>query len=135
MYELDARHTARMKAIVAQHGWPTRSLVGREGATAAWLLVQHADADSAFQRKCLELMRAAPSDEVSASELAYLMDRVLVNEGKLQLYGTQFWLQEGKMVPRPIEDEAELDRRRAEAGLISMHEYEQHMAGGVGGHP
>ena len=32
-------NTARMKTIVAERGWPGRSLVGEDGAQAAWLLV------------------------------------------------------------------------------------------------
>jgi hypothetical protein len=47
---VDAANTARMKRIVAERGWPGRSLVGDDGAQAAWLLVQHADHDPAFQR-------------------------------------------------------------------------------------
>src|SRR3712207_6585139 len=35
MMVLDRKHTARMKAIVAAHGWPGRSLVGEDGASAA----------------------------------------------------------------------------------------------------
>ena len=47
---VDAVHTARLKAIVAAHGWPTVAQVGQDGADAAWLLAQHADKDPAFQR-------------------------------------------------------------------------------------
>ena len=39
------------KLIVAQVGWPTKTLVGQRGARAAWLLVRHADLDVAFQRR------------------------------------------------------------------------------------
>ena len=62
-------------------------------------------------------------------DVAYLTDRVLVNEEKKQLYGTQFWMVGGKMVPRPIEDEAGLAARRAELGMISMEEYSAIMNG------
>lgn len=34
----DAVHTARLKASVAAHGWPTVAQVGQDGADAAWLL-------------------------------------------------------------------------------------------------
>jgi hypothetical protein len=54
--EIDARNTARMRAIVRERGWPGRSMVDEDGAHAAWLLVQHADADPAFQRTCLGLL-------------------------------------------------------------------------------
>ena len=127
MRDVDSKHTARMKEIVAEYGWPTKSMVGEQGATAAWLLVQHADADPKFQRHCLALMKKAAPHEVSRKNLAYLTDRVLVNEGKNQLYGTQFFLEDGKMVPQPIDDEANLDERRKEAGLMPMSEYTKHM--------
>lgn len=127
MMNVDARHTARMKEIVKEYGWPTVRMVGSEGATAAWLLVQHADADPTFQRTCLELMKKLPVGEVSTVNLAYLTDRVLVNEGKKQVYGTQFWLQNGKMAPRPIEDEENLEQRRKKAGMQPFSEYLRHM--------
>lgn len=129
MGDIDAVNTARMKEIVAEYGWPTKSLVGEDGARSAWLLVQHADGDPAFQLQCLELMEATPPGEVSPVDVAYLTDRVLVNEDKKQLYGTQFWMVGGKMVPRPIEDEAGLAARRAELGMISMEEYSAIMNG------
>ena len=128
MMEVDAIHTARMREIVAEYGWPTASKVGEDGASSAWLLVQHADADPSFQRECLELMKAAAPGEVSAVDVAYLTDRVLVNEGKKQIYGTQFWTVDGQNVPRPIEDEAGVEERRAALGMISMKEYTARMS-------
>ena len=74
-------------------------------------------------------LKKMPEDEVSKANLAYLIDRVLVNEGKKQLYGTQFWFMNGKMEPRPIEDEANIDKRREEMGLGSFADYEKHMTG------
>ncbi len=127
MHTVDARNTARMKEVVSAHGWPGRRLVGKDGAQAAFLLVQHADADPAFQESCLELMKEAPTGEVSTVDVAYLTDRVRVNTGRSQLYGTQFWMQGGKLVPRPIEDEERLAERRKAVGLIPMDEYREHM--------
>jgi hypothetical protein len=88
---VDATNTAHIKAIVQAHGWPGRTLVGDDGAQAAWLLVQHADHDPAFQRACLELLAGAvQANEAGARHHAYLTDRVLLAEGSQQLYGTQF---------------------------------------------
>lgn len=83
-----AKNAALIRAIVAEVGWPGRSMVGEDGARAAWLIVQHSDEDPAFQRRCLERMAAMPN-EVDREDYAYLTDRVLTNEGKPQLYGTQ----------------------------------------------
>src|SRR4051794_26575249 len=52
MREIDRDNTDRMKEIVKK-GWPGKSLVGRDGAQAAWILVQHADHDRSFQKECL----------------------------------------------------------------------------------
>jgi hypothetical protein len=51
--DIDRRNTARLKRIIEKHGWPGKSLVGEDGAHAAWLLVQHADKDRGFQKQCL----------------------------------------------------------------------------------
>jgi hypothetical protein len=121
--EVDAANTKWLTGVLKEHGWPSNSLVGKDGANAAWLLIQHADADTKFQRRCLDLMAKLPNDEVAPQNLAYLTDRVLLAEGKKQLYGTQFAPIDGKLQPRPIEDEANVDARRAEVGLPPLAEY------------
>lgn len=104
---------ARMKEIVAQRGWPGKSLVGEDGARAAWIIVQHEDMDHPFQRSCLELMRQAfEKGEVRARELSFLTDRVLVAEGSPQMYGTQ-----GAIGSPSPEEEARLDANRLALGL------------------
>jgi hypothetical protein len=53
-----------------------------------------------------------------------LSDRVLNAEGKKQLYGTMIFVKpDGTFAPNPIEDEANVDKRRAELGLQPLAEY------------
>jgi len=126
--KVDRRNTARMHEIVDEVGWPTKSKVGSDGTQAAWLLVQHADLDVPFQRRCLTLMQDQQVfDEVYAQNLAYLTDRVLVNEGKEQEYGTQFHDVDGKPQPRPIRDAKNVDKRRKAVGLSTLDEYRKLM--------
>ncbi|MEO0802835.1 MAG: DUF6624 domain-containing protein [Cyanobacteria bacterium J06642_2] len=120
--EIDAENTKWLQDVVKQYGWPTISLVGEKGKKAAWLLVQHADAEPSFQRYCLDLMLKQPKNEVSQSKLAYLKDRVLLAEGKSQLYGTQFTFVDGKWQPFPLEDAVNVDKRRAEVELPTLAE-------------
>lgn len=128
MREIDRRHTTRMRAIIAATGWPTRAQVGADGASAAWLLVQHADADPAFQSDCLALMQPlVDAGEVAAKDVAYLTDRVLVNTGRRQRYGTQMEKIDGRWEPKPVEDPEHLDARRASVGLPSMDDYRKRM--------
>jgi uncharacterized protein (DUF305 family) len=121
--EADAANIAWMKDVVARHGWPGKSSVGKQGAANAWLLVQHADTDRGFQELCLEKMRAMAAGEVEGKHIAYLTDRVLLGRGKKQLYGTQGRWENGKTVAAPIEDEANVDGRRQAMGLGPLAEY------------
>lgn len=118
-----------MKRIVAKYGWPTRKMVGSDGTRAAWLLVQHADLAVAFQRRCLTLLEAHNSDgQVDRADLAYLTDRVLVNEGKPQVYGSQVHVVDGVRKPRPIRDPENVDKRRKSMGLNkTLKEYIEYM--------
>jgi hypothetical protein len=113
------RQTRRLKALIDAHGWPRRAVVGAEGEKAAWVMVDHSDADVAFQRRVLTLLqRPENAAEVDKKAIATLIDRVLKNEGKKQRYGTQF--KDGQLVP--IEDEAYVDARRAQMGLEPLQE-------------
>lgn len=122
---IDSENTAWLKGIVSERGWPRYSDVGVEAGDAAWLLVQHADADPAFQRLCLDLMTALPAEEMSQSSLAMLTDRVLLAEGKSQVYGTQFALRGGEWVPLDLEDIENVDARRASVGMPPLAEYKE----------
>ena len=126
MREADGENLPWLRAVVAEHGWPGKSLVGDDGAHSAWLLAQHADADPVFQRQCLDLMTAAvEAGEATARELAYLTDRVLLAEGQPQVYGTQMIRKGGRYAPRDLRDAERVDERRAAAGLEPLAEYQR----------
>jgi hypothetical protein len=90
--KIDIANTSRMKEIINSIGWPCISKVGAEAASDAALIVRHADHDVEFQIRCLELMEELPEEEVDPRDVAYLEDRVRVNMGELQIYGTQFFI-------------------------------------------
>lgn len=122
MSAIGAQATARMKEIVKQHGWPSLGLVGADGTEAAFLLIQHAD--PSFQEEMLPLVeKAYRAGELRGVCYALLKDRVLVGEGKPQIYGTQATFGGKEIIPSPIEDEANLDKRRAEVGLQPFAAY------------
>jgi hypothetical protein len=126
-YLVDKHHTEQLKQIIAEFGWPTISMVGVEASNDAWLIVQHADEDRDFQKKCLELLKTLPKGEISLHNIAYLEDRILVAEHKTQIYGTQFYGRNSTLKPRPIKDPAHLDERRASMGLGTFAEYRKTM--------
>jgi hypothetical protein len=120
---VDAENLPWMEALVDEVGWPGVSLVGEDGAHAAWLLVQHADASPAFQRRCLDLMtEAVERGEATRRELAYLTDRVLLKEAQPQEYGTQMTGTEQGWAPRNLRDPDNVDARRAAMSLEPLTE-------------
>ncbi|MGD9602180.1 MAG: DUF6624 domain-containing protein [Gammaproteobacteria bacterium] len=119
MEAIHRRNAARLAEIIEEMGWPSSSLVGEDGAEAAWRVAQHAIGEPEFQRRCLQaLQRAAETSDVPAWQPAMLEDRIRVFEGRLQRYGTQ--LEPGEDgTPRPcaMEDPDNVDRRRRAVGL------------------
>lgn len=122
--ETDRARAERLAEIIDEYGWPTPELVGKDGATAAWAIAQHADFDVEFQRDVLDLMRSAvAAGDADPSELAYLEDRVAANSDQPQIYGTQVGCVDGHAVPAPIDDEDHVDERRAEVDLDPLADY------------
>lgn len=121
----DEERTERLAEIIAEHGWPSYSLVGEEAEDAAWAIAQHSDHDPGFQRLALRHLRAAvEADDASPGNLAYLTDRIAVGAGEPQTYGTQIGCgEEGPTPATPIADEATIDERRAEVGLPPLADY------------
>jgi hypothetical protein len=121
---LDSRNRQRLDEIVKLHGWPKRTVFGEEASGVAFLIVQHAELD--YQKKYLPLIKEAASQkEARRSDLAMLEDRILTREGKKQIYGTQARLNQKTqhMELYPIEDEVNVDARRAAAGLEPLAQY------------
>lgn len=118
VYLVDAAHGYRLRTFIATYGYPTEELLGKEGMDAFWLLVQHQDFDLDLQKDCLL------NCVFSSFNHAHLLDRVLINEGKKQKYGTQLTKDEqGRVISAPIEDTVNVDKRREEAGLPLLSEY------------
>ena len=121
---IDETNTAWFRRVVAERGWPGKTLVGSNGADAAFLLIQHADRDTAFQAAVLPLLEQAfAAGEVSGQHLALLTDRLATARGQPQVYGSQADIVAGHVVLKPIADSAGVDARRARVGLPPLAEY------------
>ncbi|MET4108688.1 DUF6624 domain-containing protein [Hymenobacter sp. UYP22] len=124
-----ARHQPVLEAIVRRYGYPGFKEVGEKSSNNFWLLVQHADAHPDFQRRIRKLMLAeVRRKNASAINYAYLTDRVAINAGKPEEYGTQV-VYEGvgtptvKAVPKSLRDPARVNQRRAAIGMEPLENY------------
>ncbi len=118
VYTIDGIHNRYIHQIIDEYGYPTEKSVGKEGMKKFWLLVQHQDSDVTLQKACLRKCDFAPKEK------AYLIDRVLVNTGKKQRYGTQMRRTiNGSLAPRTITQKKGVDARRKSVGLGTLEKY------------
>ena len=124
MEAVHRRNAARLREIIAKHGWPDRDLVGADGTLAAWFIAQHAIGEPDFQRHVLTLVQEkVRQGKVPAAQEAYLSDRVAMHEGRPQRYGTQFLpCADGQYRRWKTEDPEHLNNRRAAVGLPPLGE-------------
>ena len=120
----DSLNLLRVLAILDSAGWLGPQQVGGTASQALFLVLQHADAKPDVQEAYLPVMRDAVAEgKARASELAMLEDRVAVNHGRPQIYGSQIGWTDGKGFIRPIADEEHVNERRAAAGLEPLERY------------
>jgi len=119
------RNSDWLKSVLARIGWFDISHYGAVASQAAWLIVQHSDHDPAWQAAVLaDLAPRVARGDMQRSYYAYLVDRVAVNAGRPQTYGTQGRCQgRGNLVLLPVVDRPNLDPRRAEMGLETIADY------------
>ena len=119
MEAVHLKNAARLEEMLAEYGWLGKSLVGEDGAEAAWLIVQHAISRPDLQRRFLPLLKEqSERGENPTWQAAYLEDRILSFEGKPQIYGSQFdWNERDAMSANEIFEPEKIDERRAAVGL------------------
>ncbi|HET9863781.1 MAG TPA: DUF6624 domain-containing protein [Steroidobacteraceae bacterium] len=112
-----------LKARIASAGWFDAGKYGKAADQAAWLLVQHADRDPAYQAWIAELLEPKlRTGDTDPRNFAFLVDRIAIHEGRPQTYATQMECVGGKSLVPLIGDPHELDARRAALGLESYAE-------------
>lgn len=125
--QLRQRHTentGRVREILRTNGWPRISEVGEDGSDAMWLIVQHSVLDPEFMSACIPILETLVGQgEARGGQLAFLRDRVLMQQEKPQIYGTQHVLDDnGELQPYPIEQPETVDERRLALGWEPLAE-------------
>ena len=124
--ELEALHVSnaeKLNDIIAKHGWPGKSLVGKDGADAAVIIAQYSISKPILQKKFLAYLKpAVKKGEALPIHEACLEDRILFNEGKPQKYGMLFdWTENGKLITN-VDDITLANERRKKLGLRTVEE-------------
>ncbi|MBN8678312.1 MAG: hypothetical protein J0M29_08810 [Chitinophagales bacterium] len=112
-----------IEKIFRQFGFPGYALAGRKTSEQYFLLVQHSDFNPEFQLKVLKSMKKEVlKQNASGQNFAFLTDRVEINFGRPQIYGTQVIMGRNTQI-KPCVDPNKLNERRHSIGLPTIEEY------------
>lgn len=119
----DSINFMKVQTILNSQGWPTQDVAGPESGTTIFLVIQHSDLST--QEKFLPHVKdAVKTKKIPPSYLALLEDRMAVDRGKKQKYGSQVGKDKnGNYYLEPLEDPQGVDLRRAEIGLGPLADY------------
>ena len=118
-------HKKRLEEIFDEYGYPGYDRLGEKGEQHFWLMVQHSDSFPDFQARVLEKLKIeVDKKNANGKNFGLLTDRVRLNTGEQQIYGTQVTYNPiGQAYPRDLADSAGVNKRRAEVGLEPLEEY------------
>lgn len=119
---VDSMNSHRVSDILDSYGWLGVEEVGETASNCLYLVIQHSDQKT--REKYLPMMReAVKKGKARAIDLAFLIDRVAVERGNKQMYGTQLFRDRaGEFHFFPIEDELGVNIRRKNVGLNSIED-------------
>ena len=120
---MDVSSSRYLESLLEDYDWIDRDRFGHPVSAHAWLLIQHADNRVDLQAKALSRMEPyLASGGIKPANYAYLWDRVAVNSGRPQRYGTQpIWTcVDDKLELAPIEDRERADTLRQALAMNSV---------------
>ena len=138
----DAPNLARLKEIMAAHGWPSPPGFDPEAQRGAWYIAQHGQYidetgttqwDADFAESILpEVMEAVAREELTPWAYAAMYDRIQRTRGLPQRYATQIMCEDGRAAFGALEDEARITEFRAEIGMQAFDQaaYDAHCSTG-----
>ena len=137
MERVDSLNQTMVFGILDNDGWPSN--LSDKANRAIWIVIDHSDLTS--RSEYLSFVRAKADEGIlDKSDYAMLNDRVLMEEGKPQVYGTQIKMAatfDGEDMAMqlylwPVENPDALDSLRRSVGLSPIEEYLRSSSESVG---
>ena len=124
MERTDSTNLAVVERILDTYGWPDG--LSKEADNAIFLVIEHSNLET--MNKYLPVFKdAAKRRLLPMNDLATMEDRMLMNAGKPQIYGTQAYsiTRDGVKMNYiwPVDNPDSLNERRASVGLPTIEEY------------
>lgn len=118
--EFDSSSLTLVEDIINKYGWLGRKQIGESGNNTLFLTIQHAQDKEVTKKYFPLLQESAKKGDSKLSDMATIKDRMLVENGKPQLYGSQSRMVNGKLETYPIEDPKNVNKRRKKVGLKKL---------------
>ena len=119
----DSINLVKVSKILDTQGWPSKKKIGTRGASTIFLVIQHANQDTKLKYLPL-ITKAVEKDELPKRQYAMFYDRLVLGQGKRQVYGTQLAMSKESKKPYvlPLGEARNVDKKRAKMGLNTMQE-------------
>lgn len=124
MKKIDLESVDIVAKIIDKYGWLGKDKIGKEANETLFLGIQHID-DLVVQSKYLPAIKdAVKKGNAEPWHLAFLTDRILMNQGKKQIYGTQKIITKNPETSYiiPLENPEKVDELRKEIGLDLLND-------------
>lgn len=124
MKKIDLESVDIVAKIIDKYGWLGKDKIGKEANETLFLGIQHID-DLVVQSKYLPAIKSAvKKGNAEPWHLAFLTDRILMNQGKKQIYGTQKIITKNPETSYiiPLENPEKVDELRKEIGLDPLND-------------
>jgi hypothetical protein len=121
---IDLHNLAIVSSILNSCGMPTSKTLSFEQLTTIWLVIQHST--TKYQKKYLPIFKqAAKNGDLDIRNILTMEDRILMSEGKPQIYGTQVHKIESNGQFELVEtiDPEYLNQRRLKVGFEPIEVY------------
>jgi len=113
---VDRSNSERICEIIKVYGYPGKTLVGVPTNVAAWHVIQHSEDISRYFPM---IRQAGIQGELPFTFVATMEDRLLMQQGKEQIYGTQANCDESGCYVWPIGKPNQVNQRRKRAGFTT----------------
>ncbi|MEC3881404.1 DUF6624 domain-containing protein [Parapedobacter sp. 10938] len=117
MAQIDSVNRIKMNGILSDYGWLPQSKVGEKASSAIFFVVQHGGKEM-IQKNLPALQKLASENEAKSTHAALMEDRLLMKQGKKQIYGTQASGDTtGQSYVWPVADPKRINELRKTAGF------------------
>lgn len=113
---VDRSNSERICEIIKVYGYPGKTLVGVPTNVAAWYVIQHSEDTGRYFPM---IRQASAQGELPFTFVATMEDRLLMQQGKKQIYGTQVNCDESGCYVWPIVKSSQVNQRRIRAGFTT----------------